>query len=96
VEAPYPLETIVGILYILRELNSWKLPVVYRDNNHICSTAYGAAEMVLGVEIPCHPAAAGIEHNNRTRSSRTLMLWWLIDPDRDMLGNLFVVYFTKN
>jgi hypothetical protein len=90
------LEPIVGILDVLRELNSRKLPVVYRDNNHIGSATNGPAEMILGVEIPCHLAAAGIEHNNRTRSSHRLMLWWLINADRDMLGNLLVVYVTKD
>lgn len=90
------MEPIVGILDVLRKLNIRKLPVVYRDNNHIGSTAYGTAEMILGVEVPCHPAAAGIEHNNRARLSCRLVLWRLINADCNMLGDFLIVYVTKD
>lgn len=48
--------------------------------------------MVLSIEIARHPTAARIEHNDRTQLSRRLLLGRLIDADRDMLGDLLVVY----
>jgi len=95
VEFSHPLEGIVAILYVPGELNRRKFPVVYRDYNHIGSTAYGTAEMVLTIEITCHPASTRIEHNDRTRLGRRLMLWGLVDANRDKVRDLLVVYVTQ-
>jgi hypothetical protein len=45
----HPLEPIVAVLDILRELDGGKLPVGPRDDNHISSTAYGSAEVILRI-----------------------------------------------
>jgi hypothetical protein len=52
--------------------------------------------MVLAVEVACYPASTRIEDDNRTRLSPRLMLWRLIDADRDVVGDLLVVYGTRN
>ena len=88
------MERIVGVLDVLRELDYRELPVVYRDYNHICSTAYDTAEMVLRIEIACHPTAVRIEHNDRMQLSRRLVLGRKINADRDMFGDLLIVYIV--
>ena len=89
------MESIVGILDVLWELNSRELPVVHRDYYHIGSAANSTAEMVLGIEIARHPAAASIEHNDRAGLGRRSMLWGLINANCDVLRDLLVIYFTE-
>jgi hypothetical protein len=52
--------------------------------------------MVLGVEISSHPSAPSIEHNDRTRFGRKLMLWWLINADRNIMGDLLIIYVIED
>jgi hypothetical protein len=91
----HPLERIVAILNVLRELYGREFPVVHRDHNHISATAYGTATVVLSVEISRHKATARKEYDNRTRTGRCLVLRRLIDADCHMVGDLFVIYVIK-
>jgi hypothetical protein len=63
----HPLEAIVAVLDIVRELDGRELAVKNRDDNHIGLPAHGLTKMIFRVEVAVHPSTAMVIDNDRTQ-----------------------------
>lgn len=86
----YPLEAIVAVLDIVRELDGRKFAVEDRDDYHIGLPAHGLTEMILRVEVAVHPSTAMVIDNDGAQLRARIRDRRLVDTDGDVGGNLLV------